>query len=170
MIKRRWTTVIYYMYVCQGPGGSMNQVVGLPINLYKPITNTAWVRAQLCKLQKRVHSTRSRKWYSLPVACPWSVVLFGYSGFFHHWNWSPCYSWNIAESGVKTPKIKIKSCMSAYYMYFWPLLLRKCVCPLHLKYIVSLNQYMTMPDSTTCTFFVFDTIFHKHRRQDQKSV
>ena len=33
------------------PGGSMSQVVGLPNNSYKPITNTAWVRAQLCKLQ-----------------------------------------------------------------------------------------------------------------------
>jgi len=29
---------------------------------YKPITNTVWVRSQLCKLQKMVHSTRSRKW------------------------------------------------------------------------------------------------------------
>jgi hypothetical protein len=26
-------------------------VVGLPNNSYKPITNTAWVRARLCKLQ-----------------------------------------------------------------------------------------------------------------------
>jgi hypothetical protein len=32
-----------------------------PNNSYKPITNTAWVRARLCNLQKRVHSTRSRK-------------------------------------------------------------------------------------------------------------
>ena len=30
----------------------MSQVVGLPSNSYKPITNTAWVRARLCKLQK----------------------------------------------------------------------------------------------------------------------
>ena len=30
----------------------MRQVVGLPNNSYKPITNTAWVRARLCKLQK----------------------------------------------------------------------------------------------------------------------
>ena len=30
----------------------MGQVVRLPNNLYKPITNTAWVRARLCKLQK----------------------------------------------------------------------------------------------------------------------
>jgi hypothetical protein len=36
--------------------------VGLPSNSYKPITNTAWVRARLCKLQKRVYSTRSHKW------------------------------------------------------------------------------------------------------------
>jgi len=38
------------------------QWVGLPSNSYKPITNTVWVHARLCKLQKRVHSTRSRKW------------------------------------------------------------------------------------------------------------
>ena len=31
----------------------MSKVVGLPTNPYKPITNTAWVRARLCKLQKR---------------------------------------------------------------------------------------------------------------------
>ena len=30
----------------------MSQVVGLPNNSYKPITNTAWVHAQLCNLQK----------------------------------------------------------------------------------------------------------------------
>ena len=30
----------------------MSQVVGLPNNSYKPIANTAWVRARLCKLQK----------------------------------------------------------------------------------------------------------------------
>jgi hypothetical protein len=30
----------------------MNDVVGLPSNSYKPITNTAWVHARLCKLLK----------------------------------------------------------------------------------------------------------------------
>ena len=45
--------------ICEGPGGSMSQVVGLPNNSFKPITNTAWVRPRICKLQKRVHSTRS---------------------------------------------------------------------------------------------------------------
>ena len=34
------------------PGGSMSQVVGLPNNSYKPITNTAWDRARLYNLQK----------------------------------------------------------------------------------------------------------------------
>ena len=37
----------------------MSQVIGLPNNSCKPITKTAWVRAWLCKLQKRVHSTLS---------------------------------------------------------------------------------------------------------------
>jgi hypothetical protein len=36
----------------KGLGGSTSWVVGLPNNSYKPITNTAWVRAWLCKLQK----------------------------------------------------------------------------------------------------------------------
>ena len=43
----------------------MRQVVGVPNNSYKPITNTAWVCARLCKLQKRVHSTRTDKVYQL---------------------------------------------------------------------------------------------------------
>ena len=34
------------------PGGSMSQVVGSSYSSYKPIINTAWVRARLCKLQK----------------------------------------------------------------------------------------------------------------------
>jgi len=57
---------------------------------------------------KREHSTRNRKWYSLPVACPWSVVFSGYSCFFHHKNWSPWYRWNIAESGIKHTQKKHK--------------------------------------------------------------
>ena len=51
-------------------GGSMNQVIGLPNHSYKPITNTAWVRARLCKLRKRVHSTR---WFS-PGTPPYSTI------------------------------------------------------------------------------------------------
>jgi len=46
--------IIYNMFKqFEGPGGSMSSVVGLPNNSYKPITNTAWVRARHCKSQKR---------------------------------------------------------------------------------------------------------------------
>ena len=45
-------------FVGEGSGGSMSYVVGSNSS-YKPITNTAWVRAQLCKLQERVPSTPS---------------------------------------------------------------------------------------------------------------
>ena len=45
--------VLFIQYIQSGPGGSMSYVVGLPNNSYKPITNTAWVRARLCKLQTR---------------------------------------------------------------------------------------------------------------------
>ena len=40
------------VFICKDTDGSMSQVVGLPNNSYKSITNTAWVRARLCKLQK----------------------------------------------------------------------------------------------------------------------
>ncbi len=36
----------------KGPGGSMSQVVGLPNNSYKPITNTSWVRARFVNYKK----------------------------------------------------------------------------------------------------------------------
>ena len=42
----------YSLYIICCRGGSMSQVVGLPNNSYKPITNTVWIRARLCKLQK----------------------------------------------------------------------------------------------------------------------
>ena len=52
------------------PGGS---VVGLHRNSYKPITNMAWVRAQLCKLQKGCTrlATASDKVYQLLVHGRW---------------------------------------------------------------------------------------------------
>ena len=36
----------------KGPDGSISDVVGLSNNSYKPITNTAWIRALFYKLQK----------------------------------------------------------------------------------------------------------------------
>jgi hypothetical protein len=44
--NHRWLLSNYSLQ--SGPGGSMSYVVGSN-NSYKPITNTAWVRAQLCK-------------------------------------------------------------------------------------------------------------------------
>ena len=42
-------------------GGLMRQVVGLPKNSYKPITNTVvWVRARVCKLQKGAFASQSQ--------------------------------------------------------------------------------------------------------------
>jgi hypothetical protein len=43
----------FHSYDFEDPGGSMRKVVGLPYNSCKPITNKRWVRARLCKLQKR---------------------------------------------------------------------------------------------------------------------
>jgi hypothetical protein len=51
----KWNIVntLYYIYYWQrGTGGSMRYVVGLLCISYKAITNTAWVRARLCTLQK----------------------------------------------------------------------------------------------------------------------
>ena len=38
----------------EGPGGSTSQVVGLPNNSYKSITNTGWVRARLVNYKKGI--------------------------------------------------------------------------------------------------------------------
>jgi hypothetical protein len=38
--------------ILEGLSGRDRMVVGLPNNSYTPITNTAWIRARLCKLQK----------------------------------------------------------------------------------------------------------------------
>jgi hypothetical protein len=108
--------------------GETNNFLRLPLsnNSHKPITNTTWVCALLCKLQKRVYSTRNRKWYSLPVACHgrWfspgtpasSTTKTGHHdiaeillkvalntnkfhiAFIYYWNCScPEYSWNTAR-------------------------------------------------------------------------
>jgi hypothetical protein len=53
--------------------GTMSWVVGLANNSYKPITNTVWVRARLCKLQKRCTrlTDASDKVYQLLVHGRW---------------------------------------------------------------------------------------------------
>jgi hypothetical protein len=49
----------------------MSWVVGLPYNSYKHITNAAWVRARLCKLQKGCTrlAAASDKAYQLLAFC-----------------------------------------------------------------------------------------------------
>ena len=56
----------------RGLGGSMSQVVGSNSS-HKPITNTAWVRAQLSKLQKwyTQHAAASDKVYQLLAEGRW---------------------------------------------------------------------------------------------------
>ena len=51
----------------------MSAVVGLPNNSYRPVTNTAWVRALLCKLQKKCTrlAAASDKVYQLLVHGQW---------------------------------------------------------------------------------------------------
>ena len=52
LLRRNTITYVLSTDQQRGPGGSMSQVVGSNSS-YKPITNTAWVGAQLCKLQQR---------------------------------------------------------------------------------------------------------------------
>ena len=80
------------------PGVSMSQVVGLPNNSYKHITNATRVRARLCKLQK--------KWYTRLAAASDKVYQL-----LAHGRWfspgTPASSTtktgrhDIAESGLK---------------------------------------------------------------------
>jgi hypothetical protein len=43
-----------------------------------------WVHARLCKLQKGVHSQSQVIKFTSCLPMPWSVVLSGYTSFFHH--------------------------------------------------------------------------------------
>ena len=93
-------TCYYFLIIKGGPGGSMSQVVGLFNTSYKPITNTAWVRTQICKLQKgctrlaavsdKVYQLLAHgRWFSLGIPAS-STTKTG-----RH---------DIAESGVKHNK------------------------------------------------------------------
>ena len=92
-----------------GPGGSMSKVVGSNSS-YKPIINTAWVRAQLCKLQKRCTrlAAASDKVYQLLAQGRWFSPASSTSKTGRH-----DIAESIAESGVKHQKFK----------FYWILLL-----------------------------------------------
>ena len=55
----------------EGPCGSISQIVGLPNNSCKSITNTALVRTRLCKLQKGCTRLASYKVYQLLAHGRW---------------------------------------------------------------------------------------------------
>ena len=85
-----------------GLGGSMSWSLDIAAHEYKPVTNTAWVLAQLCNLQKgsiwlaaagdKVYQLLAHGRRFSPGTPASSITK----------NWSPWYSWNTAESGVKT--------------------------------------------------------------------
>jgi hypothetical protein len=82
----------------KGPGGSRSWIVGLPNNSCKPISNTAWVRFVNYKKGALDSQPQVIKFTScLPIVGGSLRVLRRLPPL----NWSPWYSWNIAESGVK---------------------------------------------------------------------
>ena len=54
----------------KGPGGSMSYLVRLSNSSYKSITNTAWVRSRLYKLQKGALDSEPQD-YQLLAHCRW---------------------------------------------------------------------------------------------------
>ena len=63
---------------CRGPGVSMSSVVGLPNNSYKPITNSAWVRARFVNYKKGALDLQPHV-IKFTSCLPMVVVLSGYS-------------------------------------------------------------------------------------------
>ena len=64
---------VRFYFLVQGLGGSMSQVVGLPNNSYKPITNTAWVWPGFvnCKKGRTRLAAASDKVYQLLAQGRW---------------------------------------------------------------------------------------------------
>ena len=76
--------------ICIGWLGWLNELgIGLSSNSYKPITNTAWVRAWLCKLQKNDALDLQPQVIRFTSCLPMVGGSLRHSGFFHHKNWSP---------------------------------------------------------------------------------
>jgi hypothetical protein len=55
-LTKAYVTLTNTCYSHQHTGGWMSYVVGFNSS-HKPVTNTAWIRAKLCKLRKRVSIT-----------------------------------------------------------------------------------------------------------------
>jgi hypothetical protein len=97
----------------KGPGGAMNQVVGLLNNSYNPITNTAWVRARLCKLQKRCTrlAVTSDKVYQLLAHGRWFSPASSTTKTGHH---------AIAEILLKVALSTINQIIKSNETMHWP--------------------------------------------------
>ena len=91
------TVILDVKYTITVSGGSMSYVVGLPNNSYKSITNTTWVRARFCKLQKGCTrlAAASDKVYQLLTHGRWFSPASSTTKTGRH---------NIAESGVRYTK------------------------------------------------------------------
>jgi hypothetical protein len=61
----------------------MSEVAGTN-NSYKPITNTEWAQARLCKLQKNGALDSQPHVIKCTSCLPMVVVLSGYSGFLNY--------------------------------------------------------------------------------------
>ena len=90
----------------------MSQVVGLPNNSYKPITNTAWVHARLCKLQKGCTrlAAASDKVYQLLAHSRWFSPVSSRTKTGRH---------DIAESDVKHQKSNQSNLYKKYKYFVW---------------------------------------------------
>jgi hypothetical protein len=78
-------------------------VVGLPNNSHKPITKTAWVHPRLYKLQKGALDSQPQV-ITFTSCLPMVGGSLRVLRLLPPLKWSPWYSWNIAESGVKHQK------------------------------------------------------------------
>ena len=125
------STIIRLIYLSypKGPGGSMSYVVGLPNNSYKPTTNTACVRARLCRLQKGCTrlETASDKVYQLLAHGQWFSPASFITKIGHH---------DIAEIllkvalNTKTSIISIYLILQSYYRFPGYLALSSDFCKL----------------------------------------
>ena len=116
--------------------------------------NTAWVRARLCKLLKGCTrlAAASDKVYQLLAHVRWFSP--GTPASSTTKNWSPWYSWNIAESDVKTPqKTKTKINLWIY--------IRLGICSINLFPFVYLLLYLIATNCFYRSLFKFIFFLYK---------
>ena len=130
----------------------MSYVVGLPNNSYnKPITNTVWVRARFVNYKKGALNSQQQV-IKLTSCLP--MVGGSLRALFHHW--SPWYSWNIAESGVYTPKINQNQIFKITFVFFFIYCRqhheRKTTC-LDIFFLSDIDSVVPNPSIYSAVFF-----------------